>query len=634
MMQAAAGAAGGDVNYIDDVFNTWVYTGNGSTQTITNGIDLAGEGGMVWIKGRNLADTDNNIQDTARGITSRLISNATVAAATGGVTSVSSSGFSLNSFGGWNENTYNFASWTFRKQPKFFDVVTYTGNGSMGLTINHNLGSVPGMIIVKKTTTAGTGWAVYHRSLGNDKIIMLNTTAVSVTDNWWNDTTPTSTQFFLSSDPTVNAFGDTFVAYLFAHDAGGFGETGTDNVISCGGFTASGGSATVNLGYEPQLVLLKSSSAIGGWLLMDNIRDFCRMSATRLAPNTDAVESQIFTGEGAFTPTATGFSSNQLVGSTTYIYMAIRRPMKPPTVGTEVFSPITRTGNGAASSISGVGFPTDLAIYKRRNASGGVTWTNRLVGKSRQLTSNNANAEGTASNQITGFDFMTSVSIDDATVINASGGTYINWMLKRATGFFDIVCYTGTGSATTFNHNLTVAPELMIVKRRDSGTSWSVYSAYLPATSFLQLSDDSRENTGQNGWWNSTRPTSSVFTVGTDGDVNASGGNYIAYLFASVGEISKLGSYTGTAATQTINAGLPTGARFVMIKRTDFEGNWWVWDTARGMVTSTDPRVAFNSENAESNNDWVFTVTNGFQIVTSDATVNASGGNYIYLAIA
>ena len=98
--------------------------------------------------------------------------------------------------------------------------------------------------------------------------------------------------------------------------------------------------------------------------------------------------------------------------------------------------------------------------------------------------------------------------------------------------------------------------------------------------------------------------------------------------------MSKVGTYTGTGATQTISCGFTGGARYVLIKRTDSTGDWWVWDTARGMVAGTDPRLPYNSTAAETNANWVYTTTGGFQIVTSDATVNASGGTYIYLAIA
>ena len=165
------------VNYIEDVFSTYLYTGNSSTQTITNGINLSGKGGMVWIKDRTSA-LNNNVFDTARGATNYLYTNLTDAQATNAntLTAFNTNGFSLGSTGQVNSNTDSFASWTFRKQAKFFDVVTYTGTGA-DQQISHNLGSVPGCIIVKATNTAGQSWFVYHRSLTANYGILLNSTA-------------------------------------------------------------------------------------------------------------------------------------------------------------------------------------------------------------------------------------------------------------------------------------------------------------------------------------------------------------------------------------------------------------------------------------------------------------------------
>jgi len=134
--------------------------------------------------------------------------------------------------------------------------------------------------------------------------------------------------------------------------------------------------------------------------------------------------------------------------------------------------------------------------------------------------------------------------------------------------------------------------------------------------------------------WNSTTPTSTVFSIGTTGGVNTSGDTYVAYLFATCAGVSKVGSYTGTGATQTIDCGFTGGARWVMVKRTDSTGDWYVWDTARGMVSGTDPSLLFNSASAEVNANSVYTTGVGFQIVSTAAGINASGGTYIFLAIA
>jgi hypothetical protein len=174
---------------------------------------------------------------------------------------------------------------------------------------------------------------------------------------------------------------------------------------------------------------------------------------------------------------------------------------------------------------------------------------------------------------------------------------------------------------------------MMIVKQRSGANNWQVYHSATGADYATQLNLTNAVAIS-NVWGSGTPPTSTVFTVSGAETVNDTGSTYVAYLFATCLGVSKVGSYTGTGATLNISCGFTGGARFVLIKRTDSTGSWWVWDTARGMVTSTDPRLALNSTAAELNNDWVFTITGGFSIVTSDATVNASGGSYIFLAIA
>jgi hypothetical protein len=225
LMQGAAGAAGGDVLGVEDVFSTWLYTGTGSTQTITNGIDLSGEGGLVWIKGRS-GTTNHVLQDTARGANNWLITNQTAAQDNSAFNfAFNSNGFSQNNnFGITNLSAETYASWTFRKAEKFFDVVTYTGTGSPR-TVAHNLGSVPGVIIVKAYDYT-TSWIVHHRSLGAAQVLELDGTNAAATRNDFNSTLPTDSVFSVSSSNNTNRNGTNYVAYLFAHDAGGFGDAG------------------------------------------------------------------------------------------------------------------------------------------------------------------------------------------------------------------------------------------------------------------------------------------------------------------------------------------------------------------------------------------------------------------------
>jgi hypothetical protein len=218
-----------------------------------------------------------------------------------------------------------------------------------------------------------------------------------------------------------------------------------------------------------------------------------------------------------------------------------------------------------------------------------------------------------------------------------SGANMVYENFQRAPGFFDEVCYTGTGTAgQTYNHNLGVVPELMIVKRRNSTGNWITYTATTGNTAYLLINSSGAVNTGDTGAWNSTSPTSTLFTVGNYAAMNASGGTYVNYLFATVAGVSKVGSYTGNGTTQTINCGFSAGARFVLIKRTDADGGWYTYDTARGMTTLTDPYLFLNSTAAESSTlGSVTTVTTGFAVNASIlAAINTNAATYIFLAIA
>jgi hypothetical protein len=632
------------------VFSCFLYTGNGSTQTITNNIDLSTNGGMVWIKNRVTGGTSNIITDTVRGKDNGLVTNSTgaqntVASGMGfGVTNCFlTSGFTLRNSSDFTAVGENFVSWTFRKQPKFFDVVTYTGNGA-NRTIAHSLGSAPGMIAIK-STTLNSDWVVYHRSIGATKRLVLNATAAEATDSTaFNNTEPTSSVFSLGTLAQANNSGSGFVAYLFAHDAGGFGLTGTDNVISCGSYTTDGsGNATVNLGYEPQWVLTKSAGfgnpSFDFWSIVDNMRGMpvtTVNSPPALYPNSSAAESN--RGNYLF-PTATGFNVNEARSGATYIYIAIRRgPMKVPTLGTSVFSPNAASASAGTALVTN--FPVDLSISTVRSGDTRFV-SDRLRG---------VNSPGLTANQpwiatdSTGAE-LTNTSIprgwDNTQILVPpyySGSSTIWWNFRRAPGFFDEVCYTGTGVARDITHNLGAVPELMIAKKRSSTNNWVVwqkdFGTGLYGLNELYLNLTYAPPSSGGAFLNT--PTSTVFSVSTYGATNGSGETYVAYLFATCPGVSKVGSYTGNGTTQTINCGFTGGARFVLIKRTDSTGDWYVWDSARGIVSGNDSYLLLNSTAAEvTSTDYIDTYSAGFEISsTAPAAINANGGSFIFLAIA
>jgi hypothetical protein len=661
------GAAAAAVpQYIEDVFSTYLYTGTGASQTITNNIDISTNGGLVWIKGRSGA-TAHRLTDTVRGATKSLESNssATDSTESTGLTAFGTTGFTIGADADYNTNTATYVSWTFREQAKFFDVVTYTGNGASNRAISHNLGSTPGCILVKATSTTGDWYALHRVGFsGSWGVGTLNSTGTFVTPNpsyWGNGTTftaPTSTTFTVSADggALTNGSGVTFVAYLFAHDAGGFGAAGTDNVITCGSYTGNGGANTITLGYEPQWLLVKKTSvqdSTSFWSINDNMRGglTARGTASQIKPNSTEAEDDLGGVTTLPAAIATGFTIGNAGGynasGETYIYIAIRRSMKTPTSGTQVYEGTTYTGNATAQRQIGSTVLMDMLLLSCRSADS-LGWTSyahfifdRLRGGSNPNSLGTSKADFEITGWATYLDFDKNIGWDTSSTtaqdyLNKSSSTFVSNVFKRAPGFLDVVCYTGTGSNRTITHNLGVVPELMIVKVRSGTTNdWWVYDAATGNTKYQALNTTAAPVTSSTAW-NNTTPTSSVFTVGTGAGVNGSTFLYVAYLFASISGVSKVGSYTGTGTTQTINCGFTAGARFVMIKRTDSTGDWYVWDTARGIVSGNDPYLLLNSTAAEvTNTDYIDPANSGFEISsTAPAAINANGGTFIFLAIA
>ena len=666
------------VNYIENVFSTYLYTGNGATQTITNGIDLSGKGGLVWFKGRT-GTISHSLYDTVRGREWTLSTNTTTqqegpSSLTEDLTSFNSNGFSLGTpyWSTANNNGVSSVSWTFREQAKFFDIVTWTGDSNNSRMLSHSLGSVPGCIITKCTSTT-SNWFTWHIASGIATSVtgfQLNGISGPATTGYDASADFTSTQFrpaaiLDSSSNEPNVSGRTYVAYIFASNAGGFGLTGADNVITCGSYTGNGSTSgpIITLGYEPQWIMIKRNGNTN-WVMIDSMRGFVNStSATPSDPYLEANTTRAETtwgadyGQNAAIPLATGFqlvtsNASLNLNSTAFYYIAIRRgPMAVPTVGTSVYNGIARTGNGTATTVSNSGFTPDMVMSAPRTAgpSYGLAFPfDRLRGALKLLETRSTQAEQTGTGTLTGFDTMNGyiVGTDAASygAINTNSVTYINWNFQRAPGFFDEVCYTSTGTSQTINHNLGVVPELAICKSRSNADNWevAVVNPSNPSQFFVGQSSGAQFAINlTNGWGTSPFITADYLTATTFGsgtwwDKGVSARTYVAYLFATCAGVSKVGSYTGTGALQTINCAFTTGARFVLIKRADDVGDWYVWDSARGITSGNDPYLLLNSLAAEvTGTNYVDSTAAGFQVTAAaPAGLNAVGGNYIFLAIA
>ena len=642
---ASGSAAGGDKVYVDDVFSTYLYDGNNSSQSINNGIDLAGEGGLVWIKVRSMSD-HNSLVDTERGpingwypdIMSNEINQQTVR--TYGVSQINSNGFTVGgSNTQYNATGQDYVAWSFRKALGYFDVVTYTGTGS-ARTIAHNLGSVPGMIIVKVYAGGTDNWFVYHRSLG-DQRIKLDKTDASGATAVWNNTAPTSSVFSVGTDGGVNGSGESYVAYIFAHDDASFGTNEDESIIKCGSYTGNAGvGPSINLGFEPQWVMIKNTSTGNvwtNWAIFDNMRGVATgVGDIMLHANTTDAEESSYTAHtiNLIDFTSTGFNidppGNQYTvinqNNDNYIYMAIRRPNKPPEAATDVFAIDTKSAGRPGYTSN---FPVDLVFNRNNiNSSDSTSAETRLT--SKQLITNSSDAEG--------FDMSDTFRCN--TGWDNGGGvdtTDYAWMFKRAPGFMDVVTFSGNGTAgRTVAHNLTSVPEMMIVKRRDVAEEWVIYHKTPGPTKYHKFNSQAALTSAVLAW-NDTAPTSSSFTLGDHARTNGTGATYVNYLFATLPGISKVGSYDGSSSDINIDCGFTNGARFVLIKRTDGTGDWCLFDTLRGLVSGNDPLIKLNgSSGQDTGNDIIDPLSSGFTVVGGNSFVNNvnAGAKYIFLAIA
>ena len=633
---------------ITDVFSTYLIEGTGQSQAIDNGIDLT-EGGLVWIKKRNAAK-NHGLMDTEQGLDSGnsryLISNTTAATATGGqITAYNSDGFTLGTADMTNGNNNSYVSWTFRKAKKFFDIVTYTGNNDpdnsgTSQNIAHNLGSAPGMIIVKRTDDAAA-WYVFHRGVNGGTNpenygMILSDTQAQVDEPWFGDTLPTSSVFTVGPSAGLNGLNFEYIAYVFAHNNndGEFGPDLDQDIIKCGSFTSDASGAGLvgpDLGFEPQWVLLKNatSTASGNWWLFDSMRGFTATGGGTAYLQADTSGAEGTFGGATLNLTNNGFTmpSNAFAGGQTYIYMAIRRgPLAPPTAGTEVFAMDISSSTNST--------PIFTAPFAPDFAYSGNSGTDRWYLSSRLTAGHFLNFSSTAAEgglSPGGLFYQNGV-------FNNSFNNYSGWMWKRAPSFFDVVAYSAESGNLTVPHNLGVTPEMIWIKSRNYVRSWVIWHSGLSAGSsstnhFLEF------DTGAEGSANANivSYSNANFIVGngrTNTNNTSESGTYIACLFATLAGVSKVGSYTGTGNNVNVDCGFSNGARFILIKRTDDTSDWYVYDSVRGIVAGADPFLLLNKTDAQdAGNDGIDPLSSGF-IVTSNSGLNTSNGTYIFYAIA
>ncbi len=636
-------------------FNTVLYTGNGGTQSVT-GVGFAPD--FTWIKGRNIT-VDHAAFDTVRGATKYISPSTSGAEGTYStvLNAFGSDGFTVGSNSGVNASSSTYVAWNFKaggaavantdgtinsqvsaNNTLGFSIVSYTGNGSSG-NVGHGLNAIPELIIAKNLDGTNS-WVVRVNSLGNGYLTLNATSSYSTTSLWGN---PTNSVFNFTHPANGQTLNNRYIAYCFTSKPG-FSKVGS--------YTGTGAAGNnVVTGFEPAFLMVKRTDSGDNWLVFDNKRNTTNPTNLALIPNSSAAESVGNLGNG-FSFYANGF---QVVSTDTgvnanggnYIYLAFAAdgstatPSLANSFATELY-----TGNGGTKSIT-TGFKPDFTWIKQRNITQNHRLFDSVRGATNILSSSNNNAQGTNSQTLTSFN-SNGFSLGNNVAVNTNSGTYVSWNWKagvtpsintdgtitslvsanQAAGFSVVDWTTTAAGSWNVGHGLDTTPEMIISKMTSFSNGWEVYHKDVGTGKYLQLSTTAAAGTDSGAFSSVTDTTWTSYTTNTTG-------NYIAYCFTSISGYSKVGTYTGNGSTSgpTITTGFEPS--FVMIKRTDNTGNWWIVDNKRSPSNPRNNRLLANTTNSEvvytpGNSNFL---ANGFQLAGTYNSTNASGGTYIYIAI-
>ena len=634
MMQGAAGA-GGDKVYVDDVFSIDRWQGSSSTRTIDNGMDLLGEGGAVFIKSTD-SGSDWAVGGSVIGDGYTIPTNSGSARTYNAdrFKSLKSNGFEVGSNAQVNSNSYQYISFAFRKQKQFFDIVSFTGTGSVQ-SIAHNLGSVPGMMIIKCYSTGSRDWNVYHREIasgtpGNYRLRLDSDAARNNSSSYFNNTAPTATHFTVGTSGDINENGTNFVAYLFAHNEAEFGEDSNLPLMACGSYTGNNGNTDVNIGFEPSFFLVKRADGSGGWVISNTTQAYGKDDT-----NTDPTDAKTVDLNAGTSMTTTNARISQYPSGirirnesqgfcnengARYIYLAVRTSVglaaKIATSGTDVFDAGIANSASCPPGSWPKGFEVDFVLHKGINATDNWEAATRKSGQYRWFPNITSGLPSTSS----GYQWDSSTGMGEG--ISSSN---MIWGWKRSRGFD--VQFNRSEGAGTYPHNLGQVPEMIwtgSLQRNDwHGVGHHKLRTADPWNYIAYMNNTSAGNSGA-GYWNNTAPTATHFTVGNNEAQSYYGIMFI--LWCSVPGICKIDAYDGDGGTTNqVDCGFQP--RYVMIKRVDSSGDWKIWDYSRGNNV-----LRLNLTNGQVNDVLVSFTSTGFTLISPDGTVNASGGRYIYHA--
>ena len=605
--------------YVDEVFSTYVYTGNESARSFDNGINLSAKGGLVWIKNRS-AEANHAVFDTVRGATKEVQFDYNVAETTiaTSLTAFNNNGFSIGADTGnrYNQAATNYSSWSFRKAKGFCDIVTFTGNGSVR-TISHGLGSIPGLILIKDLS-AQNSWFTYHRDLGPSGYVMFNhSNAVSTTQSWFmNDTAPTATEFTVGTGGNVNQSGNEFIVYLFA---GGERDAATARSVefvaadpdylvtnSSSDYTFGTGDYTVEAWIKPG-----DHSSSGGMIVdwrndadqfYDDAGIYIYQDTVRLWEGGDRITSSpipqgswshvaLVRNSGTETLYVNGISQGTYSSSYNFdedkIYIA-----------TNGANP--GGGNNYNGKISNVRVVKGTAVY----TSSFVPSTDPLTSITNTvlLCCNNSSVTGTTTGTVTSSGSPTAST--DSPFDDSEG---FKFGADEDKGIIKTGSYTGNGSSTGPVIHLGWEPQWLIIKNTSSsGSGWMMYDAMrgwfneAEDDRYIMANEANAETTFDLG-----HPTATGFEITTsNSSFNASGDTYIYWTIRRPdGYVAKpvsagtgafaMDTGNGSASIPTFDSGFPVD--FALLKRPAATSNFLAQSRLSG-----DNYLLTNSTQAET----------------------------------
>lgn len=633
LLQAAAGSAGGGGLDVNEVFSTYLHTGTGATKSIVNGIDLAGEGGLVWSKGRS-SSRANRLIDTERGVNKALRSDHTSSEETytDTLTSFNSDGFSLGadaSSDSFNRSGDTYATWAFRKAPLFFDVQKWSGTGAGNRYISHDLEAEPGCILVKSSTDYGSDWVVYHKDADGD--INLNTTEGQKYLAATSVSLPSSDYNGITYNPTNNSL---VTGRLYKYN-------GTANAIS---YSSNGGTTWTNksTGISGSASNLLNMSYANGYHYLA-VHDNGGTNTYKL----------LYSADGSSWAVGISMSTNTSWGPVRYaknlgIYFVTTQNAGYYWTSTNGTSWTQRNFPSGVSNMKGAASGDVLVAFKNGTSStyytstDGINWTSRAnpFGNAYMYV---ASSNGDANNDnsvilINSYNSSPSYSYDG---VNWSGAGYLGSAGNST--FSDVMHYAnGWYAFENGNGNLM---------RTNLGSKTQIAS--LSSMSYAAEDHFGSVHTGTLSKISASKSISaaSASSFAVNNNINNSGEDYVSYLFAANNgdgefgpsgdaDVIKCGGYTGNGSTgQSVDLGFEP--QWLLLK--DLTGqyeNWIIIDNMRGWNADNN-----NNSSGDFKKLWPDATTSeggafgvnisptGFDLTSGSASVNASGNDYIWVAI-